>query len=443
MGRAQQLPHRVNIVYDGRFALAKREPGTCSAQLTSTDLGLLVPFARSSEAHKWYVYMDHESVEDKQGRPLLGILRHDAHPQRSLRVGTPLMVDNASWTASNFWLIEYDDCCSRAGAVTASFSFCSLADRRYLAVDEASGQLCLQTKRPAGLWDFYDAAGTSDIAQAVVCRALPIADSAHFLQTFEGSLDEALRQAEPGTASMGFRPASCFATEGVPLGEEVVVAGPPATPAGICRFLFGPEGTLRQRLAAVASDDAQFEAFRQVGGAPWCAASSASYRIAVPVLGRRPFQEAMRLALCIDGNQAKMAVHSSSRLSMPAGFTMNSETMHVFTKESKGPVRLSGFCVVPPGHWRDRTLTEMRSKFLEYAKLVQDVLAEAPPDSLHFNPEPAQPLAAAQESSCGPVPGSAPLARFHRAGLLSCCMRRAVQESSPPLMQDEMSRKND
>eukprot|EP00747_Dinoflagellata_sp_TGD_P067073 gnl/TRDRNA2_/TRDRNA2_155105_c2_seq1.p1 gnl/TRDRNA2_/TRDRNA2_155105_c2~~gnl/TRDRNA2_/TRDRNA2_155105_c2_seq1.p1 ORF type:complete len:429 (+),score=46.07 gnl/TRDRNA2_/TRDRNA2_155105_c2_seq1:125-1288(+) len=157
------LPQRVNIVFGGRFALAKTAWGDCPVDVAPAHEVLTNPRDRRSGNNKWLLKVDDGACDDT-GRPIFCIIRNDHHPQRSLRAGEPVLLDNTAFATEHRWKLKYiDDSLIKTSAVGSPFYIQSTwtDERRYLAVDETTRRVIMQKELPQLPWEFYDAAGAT------------------------------------------------------------------------------------------------------------------------------------------------------------------------------------------------------------------------------------------------------------------------------------------
>eukprot|EP00931_Biecheleriopsis_adriatica_P086136 TRINITY_DN60858_c0_g1_i1.p1 TRINITY_DN60858_c0_g1~~TRINITY_DN60858_c0_g1_i1.p1 ORF type:complete len:395 (-),score=54.90 TRINITY_DN60858_c0_g1_i1:16-1200(-) len=393
MGSSASLPHRVNIIYAGRYALCKEGFRDGSLDLVHVEV-----LDRTHTTNKWLMHMDRNNF-DAKGRPVLCIIRNDRHPQRSLRAGDPVTADSAQWVAAHHWLLEYEDdhrheAPHRKVSASGAFRLCSLFDRRYLTVDETAGTLVMQNQPPDLFWEFCDASAVSrnsddgtfcsassfSAASSTSSLAVPPPSEKHWLGVFEGSFEEAV-SAAPSRPIAGsqdpFASPETFFSQGEKLGEVELLQAP-ASLLEVCEALFGPLSDFRKRLAGV--EQGELASFKPVcASKPWCVGTTAHYRIAVPVIGQRPFQEDTRLILCQSvGDGLKLVVQAASKLSLGLGMSFPTASLHIFTQAEvgQGAVCLAAWGLVPAGRHQQRALKGMRDKWDDYVHLARTVLAE-------------------------------------------------------------------
>lgn len=495
-GSESSLPHRVNIVLGGRYALAKPKRGDSPVDVVPAHVLLTSKRHRNSGGYRWRIQMLGDS-RDCQGRPTKCIVRNDRHPQRSLRAGATVCADDAQWTDEHYWSLEYVDTDSRqTTAVGSPFrlrSFSNACGMKYLTVDESSYELVMQTVRPSMLWEFYDSAGntrklsasfsgvytqeydwslspmsscvsspstafhieaessssdalasspsrversaavppmptseasspmdlegstpktrpfethhggpesasTMEAADSLAGELATLSESdgnstsalhtaeprsssdaamraqeACILQLYHGTLDEAC-SAHPRSrdGSREFAPPSHFWRIGQSLGEEVVIAPPSIALVSVFTKLFGGSSPLRQRVAD--APDAVVTTVQPLQDAMWCGTGTARLTTSVPVLGRRRYEEEVRLVLCHEGGLDKLAVQCVAKLAIgwPVGDFLT-ETLHVFSQKDDGPVSLASFGIAQPGAHQQKAIDGMREKRKVYVETAQAI----------------------------------------------------------------------
>lgn len=287
------------------------------------------------------------------------------------------------------------------------FHLCSLADRRYLAVDDASGKAVMQRERPTSLWEIYDATGGRQSTQQSDCSESPL-DSIAFpfadgkllkecgldtgycgLQLFEGPLANALAaKTHAHNGARAFTALDALLKSAAPLGEELELAPPWATLLGVFQTLYGSTNDFRQDLAE--AEDAILEPVRLIAGAPWCAMGSVWQTCHVPVLGHRPYEEEFRVALCEDQGVAMLAVQMACNLKIgfPVGDFLT-EALHIFSQPAGGggPVRLRSLGLAQAGRQQQRALEGMREARKKYVEKALAALRRAAAELLRLEAE--------------------------------------------------------
>lgn len=170
-----ELPASVHIVYDGRFALAKKARGDCAVELATVQELMEKSTAERVSGRlrrggvsptRWSVQVEGRS-RDARGRPLLSIFRANGQHQRSLRAGIPVSTDSKAWTDEHRWQLEYLDVGKENGTLGAPFHLqCTAPPRLYLAVNETVVKAVMQKERPRKPWQLMDATGNSVSAHA-------------------------------------------------------------------------------------------------------------------------------------------------------------------------------------------------------------------------------------------------------------------------------------
>jgi len=407
MGSAgSSLPHRVNIIYGGRFALVKTGRGDCPVDMLEVTALFQTASMRRSTSAKWHLKVQEDAL-DEHRRPLLCLIRNDRHPQRSLRAGEPIMVDDCKWTSEHCWLLEYENRSTGSDeTVGPPFHICNLATRRYLAVDEAIGKAVMQNFRPSVTWELLDAgaqctATTTAAATAAAAAAAadsssvapagqsfaalssssisdPVADSCG-LKQLHGPMAQALSVYTHTQGGRAFTVLEEFVRDGRPLGEELTLAEPNSMLPGIWEVLYGPNNYFRRDLAE--AEDAELSPIALVEGSPWCGWASVKQTCHVAVLGKRPYEEELRVALCRTNDEGvKLAVQMacSLKIGLHVG-DFKTEVLHIFSQRAKGdPVRLRSFGIAQPGRQQQRALDGMREGRAKYVRKARMALREAP-----------------------------------------------------------------
>jgi len=259
-----------------------------------------------------------------------------------------------------------------------------------LAVDEES-KLALKLERPSCLWEFLDVAEGRRRALAPshgypVSFPLPQSEPSCTFAAFDGSWEEGLLFARRILRGGDFSTPEDF-LKGMKLGDEVELTSG-VTLAGVTEALFGPGSNFCCKIAALGVDGEgpQLPPLRPLHheDAPWCGTSFASFKIAVPVLGRRTLEEQTCLVLA----RGVLAVHASTKILLGFGIgTVASEKLYLFSQCSEGgPVHLRAFGLSPPGMHAQKALDGMKGKWLPYVQTAQEVLARTSPQVLQMKP---------------------------------------------------------
>merc|ERR1712194_381399 len=164
---------------------------------------------------------------------------------------------------------------------------------------------------------------------------------------------------------------------GTPLGDEIEVCAQSCTLFGLAVALFGSGSTFRNQLAE--GQDADVSSIRALHGTAWCGVGTARFSIRVPVLGERPFEEDLRIALAITDTSVSLILQVSSKVAL--GFPVGdfiTESVHVFTQSAAGgPVVLKSFGLAAPGRHQEKAMAGMRSSRQTLCDLVRGITAAA------------------------------------------------------------------
>lgn len=398
MGGVGSLPHRVNFVYGGRFALVKKRRGDCIVDTLDIDEAVLWQNWRSHCDHKWFIRVENHDI-DGLGRPITCIIRNDRHPQRSLRAGQAVCVDSKRWSAQHRWILEYVDTPGTSNAVMSPFYLYNLSDKKYLSIDERSGRAMMQPERPAFLWEFQNAAELRAVSSEL---PTPSRQNARIniveeltLEQFAGAIFDAF-SGHPFTCdgTRMYTSPDDFVATGSPLGAEEVLEFPHGL-ADVFQALFGPASSFRQILAD--GEDPVIFPMKPLSRFPWCYVGATNQKIKIPVKGLQPFEEELRVSLCRDGLgppvvngtfasvetfaffSPALAVQFSSVLRVwPLGDFVT-ETFHVFYKHGRlGSLRLRSFGKAPPGRAHSQALDGMQDARKRFLSAVIRVLNDAP-----------------------------------------------------------------
>ncbi|CAK0900716.1 unnamed protein product [Prorocentrum cordatum] len=235
----------------GRHALAKLGRGDCPAGVVAAHTLLSSPRRRSHGDHKWLLEgAGAEHGED--GSATRCVVRSDHHPQRFLCARGAVELVSGARDESRLWEIEYlHDHPLRTDAVKPPFRLRSLGKpgRPYLVVDADLGGVALQSERPATLWEFFDAAGSTASLQVTFARSLsgslcrdesPVRRApsavaeAWQLKQVSGSLEDVL-SAQPDTqdGARAYSAPEVFFSIGEALCNATEIAQPPSTLYGV------------------------------------------------------------------------------------------------------------------------------------------------------------------------------------------------------------------
>jgi len=458
------LPRRVHLVSGPHRALVLDGDGLDSvsvvdpAQLHQQGTGGSSSSSSSNEGI-WQVRIEGENV-DAHGRPLLCVLCADRYPHPALQACNPVRVaDSRSWTAEHRWLLEYSQ-----EEVGSPFHLSSLYCRKYLATDDATGNVILQDDRPAALWEFCDVstlvlgrAGTpepkAEALPAVTprCTESPeeLASGVSGFRPFKGTVAEAL-QARTHTpdGARAFTPPKEFLEIGVDIGPDCELAEPPATLFGVFAALYGPASTFRQDIAD--HPDVVVFPVRAVRGAPWCGVGGCRQPWSVPFLGEREYVEELRLALCHAEGVDTMAVQIASKVSLgwPFGDTLT-ELLYLISQESlEQPVRMRSWGIAQPGRTREMVIEQMIDARRLWVEGALRHLSAFPEASLQLEPASHGPEAEAELGHAADAMAPAPEEQPAQAAS-SCSRRRlgswfaATPSSEAPAQADEAVRDTD
>eukprot|EP00929_Paragymnodinium_shiwhaense_P040555 TRINITY_DN21161_c0_g1_i1.p1 TRINITY_DN21161_c0_g1~~TRINITY_DN21161_c0_g1_i1.p1 ORF type:complete len:605 (-),score=59.21 TRINITY_DN21161_c0_g1_i1:219-2033(-) len=186
-----QWPARVNLVYDGDWALSKKGWGDCPGSVVRIpDL-----LRRDAEGnafrrcgdYRWKIVEESEPERTSDGNTCIAVrLRNDHHPQRHLRAGAPMMIEDCGMgrtvTDHHRWLLEYPAERGGAGRRCSSFHIRSRINGLYLSVE--AGHLQLSRKRPpVAQWRAFSAARKWQSVQGdwqTISDAFGLKQAAHF-----------------------------------------------------------------------------------------------------------------------------------------------------------------------------------------------------------------------------------------------------------------------
>lgn len=420
MGNGESsLPHRVNLIFGGRYALAKNKRGDCPVSVVPAH-EVLVGKRRNHGDNRWLIKLEWQN-QDAQGRPLLCIIRNDHHIQRSLRAGSPVMVDSKKWTAEHRWLLEYVDSWRRTDAVGAPFHLCSMKcfpELMYLAIND-KGQAVIQKERPRMLWEFYDSgASVKSVAVSFVAiedlrlsfpvqQEVPVVDrledwiqvSAPDVRSaepddgdlvfFEGSLGEALA-AQPRTAdgSRAFSSLDWLYSNGEPLGAAIELPLESATVYGVCMALYGPGSTFRRDMCKDV--EAELLELQRAKDARWCATAFSRISIQIPVLGRRSLEDHMRVACCRENGVYMVAFQHASKatIGFPIGDFLTEQLNVISQNGTDGPIILRSFGLAQAGRHQAKAYDGLRENRAATVRHIDSFLRTAPVATLQKQPRP-------------------------------------------------------
>eukprot|EP00928_Gymnodinium_smaydae_P066609 TRINITY_DN49598_c0_g1_i1.p1 TRINITY_DN49598_c0_g1~~TRINITY_DN49598_c0_g1_i1.p1 ORF type:complete len:730 (-),score=28.46 TRINITY_DN49598_c0_g1_i1:49-2091(-) len=398
MGAESSLPDRVNIVCGGRYALSKKEWNDCPAVVVPANKVLTSPKRRNAGSYKWLIKEDPRTL-DEHGRPVECIIRNDYHPQRSLRAGERVTLDAATWTAEHRWKLEYVDPVRSTSSVGAAFHLRSMrsSDKQYLTVDETSGTLVMQNARPQMTWQFYDAAGsTKDLTNSFSSleELIPnacetecdtthgISDSGYEkLDIVEGNLESAFSvHSRTRDGSRHYTSAETMIAQGELVSDGLVeIASPPLSLFDVYLNLYGPGSRFRNDIAE--GTQKQINEVKRVIDAPYCGTATTHVLASVPVLGKRRWEEEIRVALFRDSNSDYLAVQVCGKLAI--GFPIGdflTEQLHLFVQHNPGgPVLFRSFGLAPPGRAQKEAIDGLRAKTLKYIEIARETLNSVEP----------------------------------------------------------------
>ncbi|CAK0838496.1 unnamed protein product, partial [Prorocentrum cordatum] len=124
---------------------------------------------------------------------------------------------------------------------------------------------------------------------------------------------------------------------------------------------------LEVKFAAIPAESGVAEVQR-LQEQPGCGIAGAKCVASIPVLGKRTYQESLRVALCRDGAVSTLAIQVAGTLKIgfPVGDFLT-ETLHLFTQAGDAaPVCLQSWGMAQPGAQQRKALDGMRGKQLEY-----------------------------------------------------------------------------
>jgi len=322
------------------------------------------------------------------------------------------MVDDCRWTAEHRWLLEYEDP-SKASDEAAGppFHICSLSTRRYLAVDEATGKLMMQNFRPSMPWEMLDAGAPCSAApysisdpslvsveETFVGSCPPSSCSSHAvaetccIKQLHGPIVQALSVHTHTHSGRAFTLLDNFLRDGRPLGEELTLTEPSTMLPGVLEILYGPSNYFRQDLAE--AEDAVLSPLKLVEGSPWCGWASVKQSCHVPVLGKRPYDEELRIALCRtdeDGVQLAVQMACTLKIGLHVG-DFKTEVLHIFSQRTEDdPVRLRSFGIAQPGRAQQRALDGMYEARAKYVRKARVAIREALQKLLKLHAEEVKP----------------------------------------------------
>eukprot|EP00403_Amphidinium_massartii_P022934 CAMPEP_0178391780 /NCGR_PEP_ID=MMETSP0689_2-20121128/11340_1 /TAXON_ID=160604 /ORGANISM="Amphidinium massartii, Strain CS-259" /LENGTH=543 /DNA_ID=CAMNT_0020012335 /DNA_START=69 /DNA_END=1700 /DNA_ORIENTATION=- len=487
MGASEStLPYRVNLIYGGRLALVVKGSGDCPVSAVWAQHVLCDKELRNSGMCRWRVQrrdeddseqsippqgLDHPEHAPQQGigsssssqgsKEWVVRIRSDPHPQRSLRAGDTVIVEDV-WNAihDHYWKLDFDEMSGTSGdMVTPPFTIKSMSEGSfggmYLSIDDLTKQVGLSHSLPSGRWAFYDSAGSTISVKAVFTEAAErdrvqstdtmtaistgvpqdekrsstfsaldapvgagLGVGVERLEVLKGSEEEALRAVpETGlgqTAKSRRRAFSSFAamSNGVCLGkeEEVLPAREGVTLHGVFAALYGRGSTFRQQLAD--GDNPSVSETAAVEGAPWCCRAQATQVIPAGIMGKCPWEEELRMALCHCNGKTRLLVHGSASLQLPMK-SFVTEQLHVFTqKETGGPVTLWSVGKAQSGLGSQKAIEGMREKRVEFLRIAQEHLRAAPLSLLQSKDRPQpQPQALASTEPQAAAGSSHPSAK--------------------------------
>lgn len=171
--KPQVLPHRVNIIFGGLYAISK-SVFSSAAEILDAPAVLTDAVDRNSGDCRWLLRVE---GTDRDGRPARVIIRSDHLTNRSLRATRPVSFDGDAWCDEHRWRLEYDlDFAGVTDALTPPFHLRSLRSSRerwYLTIDEKAMELVITQERPRLLWQLFDAAGNTKSVKVVYCEVDP------------------------------------------------------------------------------------------------------------------------------------------------------------------------------------------------------------------------------------------------------------------------------
>ncbi|CAK0856811.1 unnamed protein product [Prorocentrum cordatum] len=219
---------------------------------------------------------------------------------------------------------------------------------------------------------------------------------------------EGVLSAQPGTSDghRSYPGPGVFFSLGEPLCTPTEVAPPPSTLYGVYLALLGEDSRFRHRLCDGVNPEVA--EVRRLQSQPGCGTARARCLASIPVLGKRTYQETLRIALCRDGGVSTLAIQVAGTLKVgfPVGDFLT-ETLHLFTQAGDDcPVQLQSWGMAQPGAQQRKALDGMKAKHREYLANVRRAVREALPGSLQARPHAAPSTPPSTPSTRASTPSS-------------------------------------
>lgn len=404
------FPSRVNLVFGETWCLAKLGSGVCAAEVVSVE----VLMKRRAWKHADFRWLLGEA--DSRSNDYL--IRTDHHPQRALRGGIPVMLDDVKFgrnDTNHLWYFEYE---------CGGFYIRSSLSHMYLQVD-ASGKLVFETGRPELLWRWHDATkkykrflnrprGKTEMPavfkSASLATAVPDADydsteeyEQDKLETFSGSptacfdalVDNWSLQENP------FMPLSQLLEKHVELHDDSRLFPQGVTIHDVFPTLFGASSDLFRRFHERRSDrDLNFQPPQPLvsTGAPWGAVAKLTCKVPLPVLGLCAYKEVSRFVLCSQGEKTTLAVQIMGIASAGRFGEFPSEMVYLFSQiNANSPIRTQVMAPAPSGTFAGRALDGYRKSAADFLAVAEDILQDWRPAGASAPPSPVEKTAPCQK----------------------------------------------
>jgi len=250
------------------------------------------------------------------------------------------------------------------------------------------------------------------------------------LKLVDGRLEDVF-SAQPDTQDgpRSFPDPEVLFSIGESLCNATEIAQAPSTLYGVYLALLGQDSKFRQRLCDGANPEVA--EVHRLQYQPGCGITRAKCLASIPVLGKRTYQETLRIALCRDGTVSTLAIQVAGTLKIgfPVGDFLT-ETLHLFTQAGEcGPVLLQSWGMAQPGAQQRRALDGMKAKQREYLANVHQAVQEALPSTLEAR---VRGLPSSRAAPAGDTPPSRPQPTEAPQAEACAPRRSASSPASPP-----------
>lgn len=404
------FPPRVNIVFGNRWVLAKKQHGNCPAEIVHvSEVQKQRRFQRKGD-YRWLIQDDSR---------LDGFLiRNDHHPRRALVGGIPLRLEGANkGDANQRWLLCFPN---DSPGLHKPFYIRSAQSDMYLVVEEAHKCVILQKDAPEQFWQMHDATRWAESfipAKSLDEEPKPQLtsprmsdDEVEILVPYDGDAAGAfcdeksssrnsvrtessypkgpsgLSEKSSKASDSDFTPADHLFQEMVLSdSHELLPDEAGVTPGQVLSHLWGNCTTFLYRYQARRNGrDVKWSGLDVREETPWLGTAELTCSVHVPMLGWRPYKEAVRIVLCYEpmafsGKFADCEV-SEVLAVQQVGHTdggrfgvFRSESILLFYQpKSPGPTMLRAFALTPKGAFASMAIEGQKKAHADFLHVFHE-----------------------------------------------------------------------